>query len=375
MRIAYILNTLQVGGAERQVLALAERMRARGHVVKLIVLREAAPRDLCTDLDVVHLDAAGDPLSALRSYMRAVRAARGFRPGIVHSNQFHGNMLGRALRLAMPSTTLVCTIHNVREGGRARMLAYRLTDALADRTVAVCEAACERFAEVGAIRGSKSNVIANGIDVAAFSPDCLRRNETRRGMQMGEAFLWLAVGRIAPAKDYATLLRAFAQVNAARPEARLWIAGEGKTDHVLALQRATAEAGMVHAVRWLGLRDDIAALLDAADAFVLSSAWEGMPLALGEAMAMEKPFAATDVGGVREMAGECGALARAGDAKALSAAMLELMQRRPEDRHSAGQAARERILAHFSMEANADAWEAFYADAISKRAQNEKAGA
>ena len=60
-------------------------------------------------------------------------------------------------------------------------------------------------------------------------------------------------------------------------------------------------------VRWLGLRRDMPALLDAAEAFVLASAWEGMPLVIGEAMAMEKPVVATDVGGVREMVGDAGA--------------------------------------------------------------------
>ena len=59
-------------------------------------------------------------------------------------------------------------------------------------------------------------------------------------------------------------------------------------------------------VRWLGLRDDMPSLLDGADAFVLSSAWEGMPLVVGEAMAMEKPVVATDVGGVRELVGDAG---------------------------------------------------------------------
>lgn len=375
MRIAYILNTLQVGGAERQVLALAERMRARGHVVKLIVLREAAPRDLCTDLDVVHLNAARSPLSALRSYMRAVRVVRGFRPDVVHSNQFHGNMLGRALKLAAPSMRLVCAIHNVHEGGRARMLAYRLTDPLATRTVAVCEAARKRFTGMGAIRRGKSSVIANAVDTSRFAPDPARRLAMRNEMQAGRCFVWIAVGRITPAKDYSTMLRAFAPVNAKHPEAQLWIAGEGKPEDVAGLQRMAKEVGVAREVRWLGLRDDVAALLDAADGYVLSSVWEGMPLALGEAMAMEKPFVATNAGGVGEIAGECGALVTAGDADALAAAMLACMQRSPEERRNLGRASRARIVEHFGMEANADAWEAFYEHAARAWSQREKAGA
>ena len=360
MRIAYILNTLQVGGAERQVVGLAERMRARGHVVKLMVLREAAPHHLRTPLDVVHLGATGNPLSALRSCIRAAAVVRAFRPDVVHSNQFHGNMLGRALKLARPSMELVCAIHNVHEGGRARMLAYRLTDRLATRTVAVCNASGQRFARMGAVRRSKSSVIANGVDSTCFAPDAGRRIAMRREMHAGEQFVWLAVGRITPAKDYLTMLRAFAKVRAACSGARLWIAGEGKPEYVARLQRMSEELDLAREVRWLGLCGEVAALLDAADGYVLSSAWEGMPLALGEAMAMEKPFVATDVGGVREMAGECGTLVGAGDADALAAAMIEALLRDADDRGRLGRAARARMVERFDVEANADAWEECY---------------
>ena len=68
-------------------------------------------------------------------------------------------------------------------------------------------------------------------------------------------------------------------------------------------------------MRWLGLRRDMPALLDAADGFVSGSAWEGMPLAVGEAMVMEKPIVATDVGGVRELVGDAGAIVEAKDSR------------------------------------------------------------
>jgi glycosyltransferase involved in cell wall biosynthesis len=102
------------------------------------------------------------------------------------------------------------------------------------------------------------------------------------------------------------------------------------------------------------------ALLDAADGFVLASAWEGMPLALGEAMAMEKPIVATDVGGVRELVGETGFIVPAKSPEGLAGAMLEAMRRTPQARDSLGRAARERVLAHFSMDAKAGEWEALY---------------
>jgi glycosyltransferase involved in cell wall biosynthesis len=113
-------------------------------------------------------------------------------------------------------------------------------------------------------------------------------------------------------------------------------------------------------VRWLGLRRDIPALLDAADAFVLSSAWEGMPLAVGEAMAMGKPVVSTDVGGVRELVDDAGLLVPPRNAQALAGAMISLMQATDEDRQTLSSPARARIEQEFSMEAKADEWERLY---------------
>ena len=149
-------------------------------------------------------------------------------------------------------------------------------------------------------------------------------------------------------------------MRAARSDARLWIAGEAAGAEALTVRALAAELGLDDAVRWLGLRRDMAALLDASDGFVLGSAWEGMPLAVGEAMAMEKPVAATDVGGVRELVGDAGVVAPARDSEALARAMLELMRRTAEERQRLGRASRERIATQFSMDARADSWEALY---------------
>jgi len=183
-------------------------------------------------------------------------------------------------------------------------------------------------------------------------------------MGAGEEFIWLAAGRIALAKDYSNLLRAFALVRAAHARSRLWVAGEGTGAEFERVKRLATELGLGDAVRWLGLRRDMAALLDAADGFVLGSAWEGMPLALGEAMAMEKPVVATDVGGVRELVGDAGVIVAARDSAALGDAMVELTGRSSEDRLRLGRAARARIEQGFGMDARADQWEALYGETL-----------
>ncbi len=118
-------------------------------------------------------------------------------------------------------------------------------------------------------------------------------------------------------------------------------------------------------VRWLGLRRDLPALLDAADGFVSSSAWEGMPLAVGEAMAMEKQVVATDVGGVRELVGYEGRLVPPRNPVALAAAMREVMQTNVSAGIARGRESRERICSCFSMNTKPLEWERLYREALS----------
>jgi glycosyltransferase involved in cell wall biosynthesis len=360
MRITYVLTSLGVGGAERQVVALAERMEARGHMVSLIVLLPRQPEEWSTTLDVVRLDMRKSPFSFLECLRKARRILRAFQPELIHSHTYPANMAARLLNLHSPAAPIISTIHNVYEGAWPRMVAYRLTDPLSRRTTAVSQAAADRFVSLKAVPAHKCSVLTNGIDTAEFEPNIERRERARAQMGLQNEFVWLAAGRIMPAKDYPNLLRAFSKVHATIPAARLWIAGEGAYPEAAVVQALAAKLGLGDSVRWLGLRRDMPALLDATDGFVLASAWEGMPLAVGEAMAMEKPVVATDVGGVRELVGEAGEVVRAKRPERLAQAMLELMGTTPEDRRALGSAARERVQSLFSMNAKADEWEALY---------------
>jgi glycosyltransferase involved in cell wall biosynthesis len=91
-----------------------------------------------------------------------------------------------------------------------------------------------------------------------------------------------------------------------------------------------------------------------------------MPLVIGEAMAMEKPVVATDVGGVRELVGDAAVLVSANDSRTLAGAMIALMEMPADDRRKLGEAARNRIEHEFSMEARADQWERLYQDVIAR---------
>jgi glycosyltransferase involved in cell wall biosynthesis len=365
VRILYVLTTLGIGGAEKQVIDLAQRMASRGHFVALIVLKHA-DEEWPVKLPVMRLNIRKTPLGIVRGLRFAQKILVLFRPEILHSHTFPANIFARLLRLMLGGSrtapVVINTIHNVHEGGWHRMAIYRITGPLARRVTAVSKAAAERFVRLGAISANKMSVLTNGIDTGAFTPDRSRRRRIRARMGAADVFVWLAVGRLVPAKDYPNLLRAWARVSAAHPKAMLWIAGEGDVS-ILQIEEkeSISEASQNSGVHWLGLRRDIVELLDAADGYVLSSAWEGMPLALGEAMAMGKAVVATDVGGVRELVGDTGMIIPSKDSSTLAEEMLKVMGMGEKARRALGQAARQQIEQHFSMSAKADAWESLYA--------------
>jgi glycosyltransferase involved in cell wall biosynthesis len=202
--------------------------------------------------------------------------------------------------------------------------------------------------------------VTNGIETSLFLSNAARRMQVRTAMDVVGKFVWLTAGRLVPAKDIPNLLAAFKTVAATLQDVELWIAGEGKSTGERPGAGFSADCGSPGKVRWLGLRRDLDALLDAADGFVLASAWEGMPLAVGEAMSMEKPVVATDVGGVRELLGEVGMLVPSKNSEALAAAMLALMRSSMAARQRLGRAARARIEDYFSIEARAQQWESLY---------------
>jgi glycosyltransferase involved in cell wall biosynthesis len=335
-------------------------MAQRGHAVALLVLKPRLPDELITALPVVHLGMRRNPLSLIRSIAESGFFLQAFCPDLLHSHSFHANLVARLLKLFVPGCVVLSTVHSVYEGPWHRMLAYRLTDGLSSRTIAVSQAVANRFMRLWAVPRPKCLVLTNGIDIVEFIPSFERRMRRRAEMGAQAEFTWLAAGRLTPAKDYPNLLRAFAQLRQFRPDARLWIAGDTAGARFHLLTALASRLSINDFVRWLGVRRDMPALLDAADGFVQASAWEGMPLALGEAMAMEKPVVATDVGGVHELVGECGLLAPPRNPDALAAAMLEAMCKPDVVREAWGYAARERIVAQFSMDAKADEWEALY---------------
>jgi glycosyltransferase involved in cell wall biosynthesis len=147
----------------------------------------------------------------------------------------------------------------------------------------------------------------------------------------------------------------------------LLIAGRGPL--LDELQQQARQLGIASQVMFLGVREDIAGLLAAADGFVLSSAWEGMPNVVMEAQAAARPVVATQVGGVPELVedGKNGLLAPPADPAALSETMRRLMMLSPEQRQQMGLSGRHHVATHYSRAAMAGRWMALYRELLTRQ--------
>jgi glycosyltransferase involved in cell wall biosynthesis len=178
--------------------------------------------------------------------------------------------------------------------------------------------------------------------------------------------MWLAVGRLDVPKDYPNLLTAVTRLS---KRSVLLIAGDGPLR--TSLEQLATDLGISDRIRFLGMRKDIPALMAAADAYVMSSAWEGFPMALLESSASALPIVATDVGGNPEIVldGISGFLVPVKNSVALAEAMLRTEQLSAESRRSLGLAGREHVAKLYSLSSVVDKWEQVYESLLRREYQ------
>jgi len=372
-RILMLVTNLTFGGAETQVVRLATEFKARKWEVCVVSMIEP-------ETWVSQLTGAGVSVKTLRmprripdprAITRLRSLVKAFAPDVVHCHMFHANILGRITRLFCKMPALICTVHNFREtserGGPTgyKEFLYRITDRMASITTIICNAAFERYVQVGAVPRERLVVVPNGLDTEQFSPSAARRERARKDLGFGSEFVWLAVGRLVKQKDYPNLFRALAKCEARR--FRVLIAGSGPLE--AELKQDCERLGLSTVVQFCGAREDVLDLYSAADAFVMSSEFEGLSVALLEAASMGLPAVVTDTGGNREIVtdGVTGFVVPPQDHSSLSQAMKRLMGTSIEDRKAMSEAARDHCLLNYRASDIVEKWVELYSRYSSTR--------
>lgn len=357
MRLVILARSLEYGGAERQLVALATGLHRRGHRVAVALFYGGGPleRDLHdAGVPVVSFEKKGR-WDVAGFVVRLASFLRRERPDVVHGYLAMPNLLALALRPAYRGKVVW--------GVRGSAVDTGDFDRL-ERAVDRAEGRLARFADLVIANShagkqaivaqrfpaGKVLVVPNGIDTDRFRPDpeAGRRFRAEIGVPEHAPLVGL-VGRIDPQKDHATFLRAAAAVARERDGVHVACVGSGPAAEAARLQALAAELGLGERLRWIPARADVPAVYNGLDALVLSSAYgEGFPNVVGEAMACGVPCVVTDVGDAAFVVGDVGAVVPARDPARLAAAISSTL-----DALAAGAidraALRQRIVEHFSL--------------------------
>jgi glycosyltransferase involved in cell wall biosynthesis len=363
IRVLLLCESLAVtGGVERFVCEIGNALAARGMSVTL------GSVDTAREHVVYPVDAAVR-VAADRKHLPRDEARS--RPGralaMLGTRWRAGRALGRIIDLERPDVIVfnglvtACSVLAWKRAARARSICcdhnhfsarsrlwQRLRAAIYPQVAAVVsltEADRPKFAALN----RNTRVIANTSSLHADAPATTA------------ALTVLAVGRHVAQKGFDLLLRAWREVQGQLPEARLRIVGDGPLGSELA--GLAAELGVASSVEWTAPTDRIESLYREAAVFVLSSRYEGMPLALLEAQALGVPAVAFDCPtGPREIVSdETGIVVAAGDVAAFASAIVALL-RDPERRARMARAAIVRSRAFFAPGRQLDAWASLIRD-------------
>lgn len=363
LRVLHITPSFGVGGAEQMAghlmvgLSQSHDVIGAGLYPAMNSSIEARLADASIPLWHLGKRPGFDPslFSALDQVFKRVR------PHVVHT---HLSVLRYALpgliRRRVPA--VVHTLHNLaqhetdRVGRLLQWFAFR-------RAVLPVAISREVAASVKRVYGIECKaLVPNCIPVAQYSrteADRIRWRE-KEGFSR-DAILFTSVARLDPQKNPFLLVKSFAALN--DPRSHLVMIGDGSLrPKVLEYIRS---CDLEHRIHLLGKRGDIPECLAASDVFVLSSDWEGNPLAVMEAMAAGLPVVATAVGGVPELveSGVQGILVPSRDGAALTEALRALIGKE-ERRKSMARAARARAISAFNVDRMAQGYAEVYQDAL-----------
>lgn len=360
MKVLFLARSLDYGGAERQLAALARGLRGAGHSVTVALFYGGGPLEGELREGGVAVRSLGksgrwDLVGFLPKLAQVVRAER---PDIVHGYLVEPNILTLLLKPLGPGIKAVWGVRasgrDLRRYERFIRLAFRLECSLsryADLIIANSHAGRADHVACGFPAG-KTVVVPNGIDTEQFHPDSEARRRVRAelGIDEDEKVVGL-VARLDPMKDHPTFLRAAALLVRERTDVRFLCAGSGPAEYRQQLRSLADGLGLSDRVIWSPVRPDVAAVYSSLDVLASSSCWgEGFSNVIGEGMACGLPCVATDVGDSALIVGDTGVVVPPGDPESLAGGIRGLLDEGPAQRAERAAAARARVTSEFSVE-------------------------
>ena len=334
MKIMFLVRSMGVGGAQRQLCVMCRELLRRGHEVSVLLYYGGEPLegDL-RDLGVRIIDLKKRSRWRNLDFLaRLIRTARAEQPDVVYALLPLSNLLALLLRHVGGGCAIAC-------GVRASDVSHQPKLDWLMRLAAQLERQLVRHADVVIVNSQTGArylcgdrqfpnvvVIDNGIETQTLSFDESGRRRMRVAWEaQHDTPVVGCVARLDPIKDHVTLLRAFALLRQSHPDARLICVGTVVEPHASELRSLARQLQIDAAVRWIERESQLRDLYSGFDTLCLSSISEGFPNVLAEAMACGVPCVATDVGDARRILSSADFLVPAGDPNALAQALVQAL--------------------------------------------------
>jgi L-malate glycosyltransferase len=350
MKVVHLIDSLRVGGAQTLLVTFARQAALAGKQTHIISLREREDSPMSRSLEALGAHITCLPRASLfdpRRFAHLLNALRVGKYTHIHAHLTYANILGIAAArwLGLP---VVVSMHNVLHGRQHAGWSERLEHALlklATRILAVGE---NVGADYRPLFGQKVVTLVNAVSEPAPLPAEARRALRAELTGDPNAPVLVAIGRLTEQKGFGDLIAAFAEICQTFPACHLIVAGDGRLRAELEAESAARGLNNLH---WLGMRQDVPNLLTASDIYVSAAHWEGLSIALLEAMAAGLAVVATAVGDAPQVVtAESGALVPPHAPVELAAAVCALLAN-PAQMQALGNGARARIRAKYGAQA------------------------
>jgi glycosyltransferase involved in cell wall biosynthesis len=352
VKVLFLVRQLNIGGAERQLVIVANELASRGHEVVITSFYTGGALSKQLDPGRVRLISLEkrSRWDLISLYVKVLRVMRQERPDILHGWMHTQNVIATTVRLFYPKTKLfwcvrASNVENVLDRVESILVWLQARLAIfADCIVVNSMAGLEHAVSRGIAR-DKMVFIPNGIDTNVFYPAEAEGKQVRAewGINEGEKVIG-KVARFDPIKNHPLFLKAAARIAAERPDVRFVCVGHGDASYLKQLQELTRTLGIENKVQWVQARPDVRAVYNALDIFCSASSSEGFPNVIGEAMACARHCVVTDVGDSKLVVGGTGITVPSDDVDALAAALGQTLDGSPLNLR-----ARQRILENFTV--------------------------
>ncbi len=358
MKILFLSRQLNIGGAERQLVTLANELAARGH--EIVIASYYPGGALAQMLDPKRIKLISYEKKSrwdlFTLFFKTFKIVRDEQPTVLHGWMHTQNVVATFAKALNPRVTMVWA---VRASNLEEHLdwAEKLTIWLQARLsifasrIAVNSMAGLEYAVKGGLPREKMLFVPNGIDTNTFYPNDEERRRVRAQWNMGDDVKIVGnISRFDPIKNHTMFLKAAAGVAAERSDVRFICVGHGKESYLQELKQLARSLGLEGKGHWIQAQSEVRAVYNAVDVFCSSSLTEGFPNVIGEAMACGRHCVVTNVGDSALVVGDTGVVVPSDDAKAMAAGLLD----RLNAAETLNLRARQRILENFTVAHLAD---------------------